>query len=1558
MPTRPAGPVSQDWEPVVLHKTKPKATVLRDSKSIHQAIRAGAQVQTVKKHDGGTNKKAPATAVYARKLDEAEQPAAIDRVATEMMPILTYQGLFSHVDGSLPPPSPLIRSNDKEVANPDYAQWVKDEQQAIILLNASLTEEAFSVTIGLTSARDIWVALEAAFCNASVERVQNLRDNLRALKKGEKSVAEFGRAFKAICDQLSAIGHPVDSMDQLHWFLCGLGTSFESFSTTTRSVRPIPNFVDLLASAESHEMFMKNLHGSVDTPTVAFTAQTGPQRPNTFGSSYRPQRSQQAQFRPNRPTFNNYRGSNRQFGRQSRPPTCQLCRKTGHYANQCYQLSTYAATAPSPDQVAQAFHAQCQINSTVPDWTSDTGATTHMLPNNNNLQSSTPTQGNQKVYFGNGQSLPITHIGQTKLFGNLALNNVLVVPNLTKNLLSIGKLTEDNLVDVVFSHPYFYIQDRRTKQTLARGCREDGLYVLRQPHEALVSTSTCPKASFELWHSRLGHVNFDIVSLLKTNGCLSFTSVLPKPGLCSPCELAKAKRQPFSYNNKRASLPLEIIHCDLWGPSPIKSVDNFVYYVAFIDDYSRFTWLYPLRAKSDFFNALSIFVPFVQTQFSTKIKVFQSDGGTEFTNNRVRILFEQNGTQHRMSCPYTPQQNGRVERKHRHVVETGLAMLFNAKLPTKYWVDAFSSAVFIINRLPSPILQGKSPFELLYHQIPNYAMFRTFGCRVFPCLRDYAPHKLSPRSIPCIFLGYCSKYKGYRCFDPCLSRIYITRSARFDENNFPFDGLSIASKPLDMLDVTTFLDVSPISTNKPTTNVHPHPIRPTVPTSSQINPPLTVPFFPANSLGPTPAPAQPDTNVLPSNPSSLSGADSFSGPGPTSDIPPYVSSGPTVGPAPTGPVDPLPPVGPISPQTDHVESSTTTSPTSSPNVTPPISPQAPPNPPPLPSHPMMTRAKSGIFKIRHRVDLAHTDTIPLHRALFANGDPTTFHNASKDTKWVKAMEAELQALNNNNTWILVPRPNNVNVVGSKWIYRTKFRSDGSIERYKARLVAQGYSQVPGLDYTHTFSPVVKATTVRTVLALSVIHNWHLHQLDVNNAFLHGHLTEDVYMEQPKGFISSQFPSHVCKLNKAIYGLKQAPRAWFHRLSLFLLNNGFSCSRADPSLFIYKRGSCIMYLLVYVDDLILTGNDSSTISSFISYLNKEFAIKDLGKLNYFLGLEVTYTQNGIFVNQSKYALDILTRAKMLDAKPAPTPLSTNVTFVSTGTMFSDATLYRSIVGALQYLTITRPDIAYAVNQVSQFLHAPTTDHFQEVKRILRYLKGTIAFGLHYNRPTSTSLIGYSDADWARCIETRRSTYGYSIFLGGNLISWSAKKQPTVARSSCESEYRAMANTAAEIVWLTHLLQELHALPPDRPTILCDNQSAIFLTQNPVAHKRAKHIDLDYHFLRELVTAGKLATKFVPTKLQVADIFTKSLPSSQFVSFRHMLRVGPPPFSLQGDLIQKSRIEKKLSQADLAKQINERPQVVQEYENGKAVPNQMVLAKMERVLGVKLRGKIHK
>ncbi|XP_021979131.1 uncharacterized mitochondrial protein AtMg00810-like [Helianthus annuus] len=388
------------------------------------------------------------------------------------------------------------------------------------------------------------------------------------------------------------------------------------------------------------------------------------------------------------------------------------------------------------------------------------------------------------------------------------------------------------------------------------------------------------------------------------------------------------------------------------------------------------------------------------------------------------------------------------------------------------------------------------------------------------------------------------------------------------------------------------------------------------------------------------------------------------------------------------------------------------------------------------------------------------------------------------------------------------------------------------------------------------------------------------------------------MEQPPCFIDSDFPHHVCRLKRALYGLKQAPRAWFQRLSTFLISLDFVCSKSDPSLFVYNKDNNLIYLLVYVDHVIVIGNNETLINTFTSCLNTEFKLKDLGPLSYFLGIEVLHSSAGFFLSQTKYAYDILARADHLDSKPVATPLSSTDYFSTPGTPFHDPTLYQSLVGALQYFTITRPDLSYAVNQASQFLHNPTTSHFQLVKRILRYVKGTLSYGLTFSSPTNTTLVGYSYADWARCIETRRSTYGYSVYLGGNLVSWSAKKQPTMSRSSCESEYRALANTAVEIVWLSNLLKELHALPATKPTLLCDNKSAFFLSQNPVAHKRAKHIDIDCHFIRELISDGGLQKKYVQTKLQVADTFTKSLPRPLFEHFRNLLRVEPPPIRLKG------------------------------------------------------------
>ncbi|XP_022020152.1 uncharacterized mitochondrial protein AtMg00810-like [Helianthus annuus] len=293
------------------------------------------------------------------------------------------------------------------------------------------------------------------------------------------------------------------------------------------------------------------------------------------------------------------------------------------------------------------------------------------------------------------------------------------------------------------------------------------------------------------------------------------------------------------------------------------------------------------------------------------------------------------------------------------------------------------------------------------------------------------------------------------------------------------------------------------------------------------------------------------------------------------------------------------------------------------------------------------------------------------------------------------------------------------------------------------------------------------------------------------------------------------------------------------------------------------------------------------------------MKDLGPISYFLGVAVTHTNKSLFLTQEKYAMEVLERAGLADCSVAATPVETQQKLSSkTGTPLPDATKYRRLAGALQYLTFTRPDITYAVQQVCIHMHAPTSIHMNALKRILRYIKGTISFGLYISPSPTTSLVSYTDADWGGCPDTRRSTSGYCVYMGDNLLSWSSKRQPTLSRSSAEAKYRGVANVVSEVCWIRNLLLELHT-PPSRATIVyCDNVSAIYLTGNPVQHQRTKHIEMDIHSVRKKVAKGLVRVLHVPSRYQIADIFTKGLPKILFDDFRSSLTVRPPPASTAG------------------------------------------------------------
>ncbi|KAM6542216.1 hypothetical protein CsatB_006663 [Cannabis sativa] len=768
----------------------------------------------------------------------------------------------------------------------------------------------------------------------------------------------------------------------------------------------------------------------------------------------------------------------------------------------------------------------------------------------------------------------------------------------------------------------------------------------------------------------------------------------------------------------------------------------------------------------------------------------------------------------------------------------GLTLLAQAKMPLKYWSDAFQTSVYLINRLPTVVLKGKSPFEVLYSKVPDYKFLKVFGSACFPCLRPYQTHKFQYHSVKCLNLGYSEVHKGYKCLSP-QGRIYISRNVTFNESDFPCHYGFFNNYQKEKL-IT--LDA-------------PH---------SWFQLPSSIPVTGSHDTSPS----------VPAAPSS-----------PTSTQQSVSSHSPFTG-------------SPIPFATDDVLDSVSlhSSPIPSPDIHPPVPTTA------APTHPMITRAKAGIFK--PKTYLSHNQISHGQRV------PASVAEALQHEGWNSAMSDEFYALKRQKTWSLVPRSLADNIVGCKWIFREKFNADGSHQRLKARLVAKGFHQRPGVDFGETFSPVVKAATIRIVLALAVSFDWEVRQIDINNAFLNGILDEDVYMSQPEGFEDPQKPDHVCKLHKSIYGLKQAPRAWYDQLKSALLSWKFENSKADSSFFILKEQQVTIMLLVYVDDIIVTGNNSEVLNSFINRLNKMFSLKDLGALHYFLGVEVFRDSTGIHLSQSKYISELLQKSKMEHLKPCATPMTAGKPLsINDGKPMENPSFYRSILGALQYLSHSRPDIAYSVNKLSQFLKKPTDVHWIAVKRILRYLKGTAHHGLHISPSHNLHLVGFSDADWACCPDDRKSVAGYCVYLGDSLISWSSKKQTVVARSSTESEYRALAQLAAEISWIQGLLCEMKFELPSVPVIWCDNLSASALAANPVYHARTKHIELDVHFVRDKVLDKKLEIRYVPSHDQVADCLTKSLTPSRFQFLIAKLNVIHSPFSLRGGVreIESSQVD---------------------------------------------------
>ncbi|PKU72953.1 Retrovirus-related Pol polyprotein from transposon TNT 1-94 [Dendrobium catenatum] len=939
---------------------------------------------------------------------------------------------------------------------------------------------------------------------------------------------------------------------------------------------------------------------------------------------------------------------------------------------------------------------------------------------------------------------------------------------------------------------FFPCQIHLDHQLLLRGHLHNGLYHLHNPPDVKpAALHTAPNMT-SLWHAHLGHPNSRRLSSIAKTLSISFPS--SSNFLCKSCNVAKSHKLKFNKRTSATTSSFEIIHSDVWGPAPEQSLNGFRYYVIFTDDFTRFSWIYFMHTKQETFSNFKTLCSYIHTQFNKTPKTLQTDGGGEYMSAAFKSYLQEHGIQHHVSCPHTPEQNGIAERKHRHVLKLTRAILHASNLPAKFWSDAIGTSIHLINRLPRKNYPHLSPYQLLYNKEPNYSYLRVFGCLCYPWLRPNAAHKLAPRSQECIFLGYSSQHKGYKCYNLHTHKTIMSRHVVFWEQEFPYH------------------------------------------TSAHSLDTTSPPYIPPSILVPTSLVQRTNSQA------STKSTPLSRNPAPLADIPQAI---------------------PVS--------TTTTS-----RTTP-----TPPTVPARPHHSMQTRSKSGIIKPN-----------PLY-SLYSNQNlshtPENYNQARHIPHWQEAMKTEFQALQQQKTWSLVPAPPGKHILGCKWTFKTKILPSGQVDRYKARLVALGYNQKQGENYNETFSPVAKMTTIRVLLTVALNQNWKILQLDVSNAFLHGDLPEDIFMRQPQGFVDPQFPNSVCKLHKSLYGLKQAPRQWFQKLTDFLQSRGFRFSRSDPSLLLFSQNGINIFFLIYVDDLLVTGNDQTLIQTLLTDIRSTFALKNLGEISLFLGIQVSKTSQGYFLSQTHYASKLLQDAGFTDCKSSPTPITPNSKEQLTNNQpFTDPSLYRRLAGSLQYLTITRPDIAFATNRVCQQMQQPSVQDFQALQRILRYIKGTLSYGLPLIAGP-LQLQTFADADWASDHMDRKSTSGFCSFIGPNLVSWTVKKQATVAKSSTEAEYHSLSAASSDVIWLRRLLSELYATQQSPTPLHCDNISAIALAKNPVFHARTKHIEIDYHFIRQHINNDNLIIKHISSKEQVADILTKPFSTARFHELRSKLTI---------------------------------------------------------------------
>jgi hypothetical protein len=950
----------------------------------------------------------------------------------------------------------------------------------------------------------------------------------------------------------------------------------------------------------------------------------------------------------------------------------------------------------------------------------------------------------------------------------------------------------------------------------------------------------------------MGHINNLYMSKLHLTSRDLTEVVIPKGFDCDICTEAKMHRRSFPLRLETATEISDIIYADEFI-APVVSVDDYKSAILFTDDYSSFRKTYLMKSSSEIPVHFEHFRNLVKNQTGRDSKIFRTfrtDDAAVFKSRKMMELYSNYGIVHQPGTRYTPQTDGKSERGIRSIKEKTRALLIQAKLPQSFWSFAALHATNLLNYSPTRINNRfKCPYELWTGQKPSIEHFRVFGCDAFLYQPKAVRSTFDPTATPCIYLGH--QQKAYLVLEIETNLIRVSTEVKFKETQFSHAKTFMDEDENENVNQNEFLDDEP-NEQLEHALVEPEQDPLTLVTKASNQGETTTMDWILARLN-----MHADLEVTDSFDLVWDGSHGVYFTFPL-NIPQiyknikqkiYHDQTPTVIVViPSEMTDLIKMFQPILKQT-ALE-------TKFDNIN-------------------LTVCVVTGLPIKYKPNAMHTTT-----ARYVPEQYKDIQKCQDSAKWTTAVNEELLAMEQNQVWELVPRQPGMKVLGNRYVFKVKENTDGSVERYKARLVAQGFAQIEGVDFTEKFAPVVKHIALRTFLALTNNFHMEIHQMDVNNAFLYGDCEDETYMKVPDGLDVSD--NLVCKLKKSIYGLKTAPLQWNKKLHDTLTSIGFNRTGTDHCIYVKSENSKLEIIVVYVDDIAIATQNMEDMMKYKALLSTRFKMKDLGDIRYMIGWEISRDRKlgTMKISQNKYIQDTLVEFGMQDSKPEVTPMDPNVKLTDQMNAKGDEMVnipYRQVIGKLNYLiTGTRPDIANAVNIVSRFQQNPGLAHWTAVKRILRYLKGTADIGLTFTSNNESKITGYCDSDWAADHDKRRSTSGNLILGFGGILLWNSKRQNSTALSTTEAEYIAACECAKNVQYLRNLLLEMKIEIPRTVTLYEDNQGAIGMINNPTNHSRAKHIDIRYHFIRDLVNLKLIDLTYIPTENQLADLLTKPLP----------------------------------------------------------------------------------